>query len=194
MDGFTVFPSSLPSSSGYVISGNHGSNTASFVFELDQSGKELWRRDFPNVSDLKIAKMTDGHYLGAGFDSERRLEVVRINPEGRTNMMVTYSLVESGYPFGLAGVEGGGAIIAVTHGSGIELLRIKSDGSIVWDKVVGAEGKQTKMQSIIRTRYNRTVLLGTREWTEDCEVATAGSCRTSNSESFLMNVEDKPTK
>lgn len=124
------------------------------ITKMDKAGNILYRssyggkkRDYANA----ITHTSDGYFMAAGMsesfsdDGNKDVYVVKFDSEGKRLWQKTYGGEEKEEAKAIAGVSGGGALIAgytESYGKGrkdVYILYIDKDGKEIWSKAIGGK-------------------------------------------------------
>ncbi|MEA3370391.1 MAG: hypothetical protein U9Q40_03555 [Campylobacterota bacterium] len=153
-------------SDGYVIAGEsdtwgHGRLDA-YVIKIDKDGKRVWHNAFgfdDDESANQIITTRDGGYIIVGttesdYKTQKNVYVVKISADGKREWQSFYGTREDDEGYGIVEADDGYVIAGYTKGtknydSNVYLLKIREDGSIVWEKTYGSS-KDDRASAIIK--------------------------------------------
>ncbi len=161
---------------GYTMSFGNGSKDVVLV-KFDKNGNVIWYKTYGGTKDdvgNRIEKTKDGNFILVGstlsYSNYSDVYIIKVDPNG--------DMLWERYYGGDSGDEGecirttsdGGYIISGstrsfgTTGTAVYLIRLDSDGNLLWQKVYDGDGDDDG-KTIIETEDNGYILAGlTRSW------------------------------
>jgi len=152
-------------SDGYVIAGEsdtwgHGGLDA-YVIKIDKDGNRVWHNAFGFDDDEtanQIITTRDGGYIIVGttdshYRTQKNVYVVKLSADGTREWQSFYGSKEADEGFAIAEARGGYVIAGYTKGtpnydSDVYLLKIDTNGNILWEKRYGSS-KDDRANAII---------------------------------------------
>jgi len=156
------FPNSIQQTTdgGFIVAGRTESFGAgvydAWVIKLDRDGDVLWQKTHGGIYNdtaSSIQQTQDGGYIMAGYighwspDQHPDLWLLKLDPIGAVQWEKTYGGERNEHASSIKQTLDGGYIVAghtATFGPDIYsdywLLKIDSDGNVIWQKVMGASG------------------------------------------------------
>lgn len=157
---------------GYIVAGaTWSSGEDMLVVKLDSNGTLQWAKTIDGKGDdfaYSIVQTTDGGYAVAGWTSSfmsEKMYIAKLDSSGMlqwTKVLAVngdraYSIVQtSDGGYALAGYTGGGGGI----GGGMLIIKLSSDGSLQWSRVVDGSLTDYYARSIIQTSDGGYVAAG----------------------------------
>jgi len=140
---------------GYIVAGDTTSFGAGgynvYILKLNSDGNSAWQKTFGGSSDdaaLSVQETTDGGYIVAGYTrffgaGNDDVYIVKLNSDGSLAWQKTYGGIWNDEAYSIQQTTDGGYIVAgytESFGSGgrnVYILKLNSDGSLVWQKTFG---------------------------------------------------------
>jgi len=153
---------------GYAVAGytdSYGAGSSDFlVLKLASDGSLTWAKTFGGAGSefaYSIVQTTDGGYAVAGYTSSFGaggwdLLVIKLDPDGSLKWAKTFGGANSDYGYLVTQTADGGYAVAgstLSFGAGAYdalILKLSSDGSLVWAKTFGGASND-EVRSITRT-------------------------------------------
>ncbi|MBT9130554.1 MAG: hypothetical protein DDT41_00840 [candidate division WS2 bacterium] len=141
---------------GYIVAGTTDSFGAGssdiYLLKLDPQGKVIWEKTYGGKggdSASSIQQTTDGGYIVAGYTSPLRsggdIYILKLDSQGGVIWEKTYGGEGGGVVHSIQQTLDGGYIVAGETLSfrtrvNIYLLKLDSQGGVIWEKTYGGEG------------------------------------------------------
>lgn len=161
--GFALVGQTVPSS---------GIGKAIYLVKVNSDGTEQWSNTYGGSSGADasdIIQLSDGSFLMAGFitiNNDFQVYVVKTSSSGNLTWEKNYGGAEFDYSFSIQELSDGNFIVAgytASKGAGARdgyLIKLSSDGNIIWDKAYGSE-LSDEFKSVIETGDGNIIAVGT---------------------------------
>lgn len=155
-------------------------NTASsgidaILLKVDTAGNELWRKIFStpvNESVRSVTETPDGGFILCGFQNDsfnsNDTYVIKLDSAGNLQWQNTYGGTSNDYGNRVFNISGGGYILTAdtkSFGAGgydVELIKLDSQGTAVWDSTYGDQ-YENGCQGMIITADGKYLSFGETE-------------------------------
>ncbi|MEW6379241.1 MAG: PQQ-binding-like beta-propeller repeat protein [bacterium] len=162
---------------GYIVAGyTAADDTYCYILKLDSAGSLVWDRTFPdsgNGEAYSIQQTSDGGYIMGGYivaeDGSNDFYVLKLDGDGDLEWEETYGNMNNEVAKSVQQTTDGGYIAAGyteytegDEGSDIYVVRLQSDGSLIWDEVFDNGGYEDAC-SIQETADNGYIIAGSTD-------------------------------
>ncbi|MGB1207289.1 MAG: caspase family protein [Chitinophagales bacterium] len=119
-------------------------NSKTVVIQIDDAGREKWRKSFSDVFGYHIAFSDKGKLFVAGesFYKNANFWAAMLSKDGRVvwEKSINSSVTEVAYS--IAPTKDGGCVLAGESNRQVLAIRLSAKGEVVWDKLYGENGYQ----------------------------------------------------
>lgn len=139
-----IIPMELTSDGGYIIAGANADYTSVQVLKLNSDGTIAWQKNYDGTVGFpeSLQETSDGGFVMAGW-GEVGFWVLKLDDEGSMTWQRTYDSGKPEWATSIRSTSDGGYILAgstdfsLSPESDFWILKLNSDGTIVWQKTYG---------------------------------------------------------